>query len=116
MYHPYAPCTHAGTITPAQAMSRLVDFIKASQARKPNPCSWLIAWDEADIMEQARQSTERFACIATTLYKSFHALHASTHAPPSTVPFTCILFLSPSIIPAGTRKRLPGPWRAFLSW
>ena len=40
-------------------MERVVSFLKASDARRPAPCAWLVSWSEEDILRQARESSER---------------------------------------------------------
>ncbi|GAX84285.1 hypothetical protein CEUSTIGMA_g11707.t1 [Chlamydomonas eustigma] len=46
--------------TPSMALSRLVSFIKTSEAQQPHPCSWLVSWSEEDIMRQADESSKRY--------------------------------------------------------
>ena len=50
----------SSSVTPTQAMERLIEFLKRSETRSP-PCAWLISWSPEEVLRQARESTERYA-------------------------------------------------------
>lgn len=50
----------SGATTPTEVAERIIAFIKASEARKPAPCGWFVAWSEQAIRAEAAESSERW--------------------------------------------------------